>query len=53
MAEKAGGKGKLVRRVVTALGAAAFVVCALVFLPFSCVLPAMILLAALVQLDRA
>ena len=51
MADAAGGKKKLVRRVVTALCAAAFVVCALVFLPFCYVLPAMILLAALVQLE--
>lgn len=41
----------LVKRIVTALSAAAFVVCALVYLPVSVVLPAMILLALLVQLE--
>lgn len=41
----------LVKRIVTALSTAAFVVCALIFLPVSAVLPAMILLALLVQLE--
>ena len=41
----------LVKRIVTALSTAALVVCALVYLPVSVVLPAMILLALLVQLE--
>lgn len=41
----------LAKRIVTALSTAAFVVCALMFLPVSAVLPAMILLALLVQLE--
>ena len=41
----------LVKRIVTALTTAAIVVCALIYLPVSVVLPAMILLALLVQLE--
>lgn len=41
----------LVKRIVTALTTAALVVCALIYLPVSVVLPAMILLALLVQLE--
>ncbi len=41
----------LVKRIVTALSTAAVVVCALLFLPVKVVLPAMILLALLVQLE--
>jgi len=41
----------LVKRIITALSTAALVVCALIYLPVSVVLPAMILLALLVQLE--
>lgn len=41
----------LVKRIVTALTTAALVVCALIYLSVSVVLPAMILLALLVQLE--
>ena len=41
----------MAKRVVTALATAAAVVCGLVFLPFTYVLPALILLAGLVQLE--
>lgn len=41
----------LLKRIVTALTTAALVVCALIYLPVSVVLPAMILLALLVQLE--